>query len=347
MCADKPSRKNITLQDDPNFDPSTQLPGLDLLTSLGTWDGPAWGVLDSQKSASQLTPLGSQNSSNGRGNININLPDSSNGSINFRVDLGPNSPASWKPGYLAEFDAATAKKAQEEDHGQGFLDFDIFGNLLDDDNDGPVLPSLTNNEDQGAQPLQQQLLEDGTQLQVAKERMPLGVAIPDEQLLPDAAAFPSRKKTTQNARHDSSSTQSSERSATARAQAAKIKQRARQKKIDSMIDTSAQLSRKDMKDWQVNYVERMKGLCKQTKGTSASQARKNAPAFLYLGGVAKVGALATPGVDNYAHPLVEAFAGKFFKAAILGREVQGNELSTSTPGHKSSRRAHLEAFAEN
>ena len=344
MSADGYSRKNITLQDDPNFDPSTQLPGLNFLTSLGTWDGPAWGILESQKSASQLTPLGSQSSSNGRGNISINLPDSSNESINFRAELGANSPTSWKPSYQAKLDAATTKKPQEDDHGHGFLNFDIFGNLADDDNDSPVLPSFINDENQGAENLQRQLLDDGTQVQVAQERNPTGVAVPNEQLLPDAEAFPARKKTTQNTQHESSSTQSTDRFATAHAQAAKLKQKLRQKKIDAMTDTSAQLSRKDMKDWQVNYIERMKELCKQAKGTSAAQARKNAPGFLYLGGVAKVGAPAISDVDESAHPLVEAFSGKFFKAAILGRQVEDEQLST--PGRRRARRAHSEAFAE-
>lgn len=337
MATNQQRRENITLQNDPNFDPFMPLPGLDLVTAL-SFDGDLGNLFASQKTdsqkLSQFTPLASQNSSSGRGNISINLPESIGDSYHLPSDLGPNSPAGWKPNYQSEFDPPL-------NHGHdslgGFgLEFDIDGNLIEDDIPAPPLPG---NDEQEGQVFQQQILDAGDQVQVAQQDGEPGVVIMSEQPLPDAEAFPSRKAPTQ---HHSSATQSSEDSATGRVAAAKGKRKTRMKKANTMMDANPQLLRKDMKNGQLNYVELMDEIRNRPKVVSIAQAKKNALAFLYGGGVARIGAPAIADIDGFAHPLAEDFAGRFFKARVLDREVK--EDVEITP--KRRRRGHSEAFAE-
>lgn len=339
--ADEQSRESITLQNDPNFDPSSALPGLDLITALA-WDGDVKDLFQSQKTdsqkVSQFTPLGSQNSSSGRGNINIDLSDSFHESYHLPSDLGRNSPESWKPHLQSEPNIAPLN--HEQYNLGGFdIEFDVDGNLIEFDNDLPQLPLPVNN-DQNAQVLREQIMEAGEQIQLASQNREPGVVIMGEQPLPDAEAFPSRKAPAQP---NSSPAQSSEDSPTGLVAASRLKRDARKKKAAAMVDASTYLKRKDMRDWQLNYVERMDEIRDRPKATSTSQAKKNALAFLYGGGIANIGAPAIADIDGSAHPLAEDFAGKFFKARILDREVEVDEQQT-TPQRR--RRGHSEAFAE-
>lgn len=341
ITADEQSRESITLQNDPNFDPMSALPGLDLITAL-TWDGDVNNLFQSQKvdsqKVSQFTPLGSQNPSSGRGNISIDLPESFHDSYHLPSDLGRNSPAGWKPGYQPEPNLGSMN--HEQYNLGGFdIEFDVDGNLIEFDD--PAQHPLLGNNDQNAQVFQEQLLDVGEQVQVAQQQGEPGVVIMGEHPLPDAEAFPSRKALAQPV---ASPTRSSEASSTGLVAAARHKRQTRHRKIaEAMIDIHPQLSRKDMKEWQANYVERMDEMRNRPKVTSAAEAKKNALAFLYGGGVASIGAPAILDINGSVHPLAGDFAGKFFKAHILGREVE--EYEEVNP-KKRRRRGHSKTSAE-
>lgn len=310
------------------------LPGLDLLAALSFDDTGnlfASQKTDSQK-VSQFTPLNSQNSSSGRGNISINLPDSMGGSFHLPSDLGRNSPTGWKPKYESEFDPPMK---QDEGLGDFGLNFDEDGNLLDDD----LLPALPMNVEEEGQVFQQQILDASDQVQIAQQDEEPAVVIMGEEPLPDAEAFPTRKAPAQS---NSSTTQSSEDTETARAAAARAQRKTRMKKANAMMDANPQLTRQDMKDSQDNYVERMNVINNRPKPTSIGQAKKNALIFLYNAGVANIGLPAIADVDNFVHPLADDFAGKLFKANVLDRDVEYDQGA----GSRRRRRGHSEAFAE-
>lgn len=320
------------------------LPGLDLLNAL-QWDTNIDQIFATQKTDSQklslFTPLASQNSSGGRGNISINLPDeSSYGSYRLPSDLGRNSPAGWKPNYQPEFEAPLMQHDQDLVGDLGF-EFDEEGNLIDLDN-GPALPALPDRNDWDAPKVPGQQVDAESQVQVPQQDEEQGVLIMEEQPLPDAEAFPSRKDGMHN---HSSTTRESETTTTDRAAAAKLRQKARMKKMKAMVDSNPQLSRHEMKEWQNDYTDRMDALRTQPKTTSAAEARQNAPHYLYVGGVASVGFPFAPGFEGFAHPLAEDFAGKLFKARLLEREIEDDE-ETTPKRRRRRRRDHSEAFAE-
>lgn len=226
------------------------------------------------------------------------------------------------------------------------LEIDEDGNfigVLDELPELPPLPGAMDGEYE-AQLFHEQVLEAGEQLpQHPKQVGGRGAAVKGEQALPDAKAFPSRAGPRQPS-SSSSSTLSLETSETERA-VAPVKRRGRPKRNKIMFDQKDHISREEFRSWSQNYVANMERLRNRPKLTSVSQAKKNALAFLYGNGIAKVGIPIIGDIGGLTHPLAEDFAGSVLRARLHGRLVDDNEQDSISK--RGRRRGHSEAFADN
>ncbi|KAF5645749.1 meiotic cohesin rec8 [Fusarium tjaetaba] len=333
--AGKSKRHQITLQDDPSFDPLSTIPKLDLLASVNDL------VLlstkfSSQGSVSQMTPKTQGSSSSGRGNslLNFDIPQSSHSGRSYRLptDLDHDSPFA-KP--------FRAHDAVEDFNPFGVdianmpgldLNFDLDGNLIEFGDMEPQLPPLP-----GTAAFEEQL-----QVQAANaagpgvENGPLGgdnVIIMGEDALPDAEPFPKRpvaRKATSSAEPSSESVSTEEAKAPLR--------RRRRRRIRQMVDGKDHIAATEMRSWSMNYLDNMKANYKPRSAATVAQARHNAKAFLFENGLAGIGRACS----GAAHPLAEHFSGMALLAQLQGKNPE-QEPEPVTRGH---RRTSAEAFED-
>ncbi|KAJ3479228.1 hypothetical protein NLG97_g8373 [Lecanicillium saksenae] len=251
----KTKRTSITLQDDPNFDPMSQLPPLDL--SIIDTD---WLTIPSQGSAgnfSQMSPLQaytsrqSLRSRHSPSVINLELPPSSH------------SPASYKwPSHHGQSSSPVARFSQgvfddeldivpaHEDEfdaivGVG-LTFDGDGNLIEAVEEDQELPPFF-----GDMPSNVSMPAPGAQqLQPLDDFFMLG----EEQVLPDAEAFvppaapqPQQKRVAASEENETITTTEVEQAS------APAKRRRILRHVD-MIDDEISLPRSQQKHWMNDYV---------------------------------------------------------------------------------------------
>ncbi|OAA54186.1 Rad21/Rec8 like protein [Cordyceps fumosorosea ARSEF 2679] len=340
----KTKRVSITLQDDPNFDPMSQLPPLD----LGIIDTD-WLAIPSQGSAtkfSQMSPLQAYTSRRGSVNrhtslINLELPPSSHspGSYRLPAHLGQSSSPYAKLG--DDFDDRPAFIPTQDDEFDAIagigLNFDGEGNLIEAIEEEPELPpffgdmpSNVSMPASGAQPLQP--LDDFLMMN-------------EEQALPEAEAFPAaatQAASNENDRIVVLSDENGTLTTTETVQQAAHAKRRRVARNVSMIDEVISLPRSQQKHWLNHYADIMASETKRQDGTTAAQAKKNALAFVLQNDLAEVGlSFRATGV---VHPLANTFSG-WNVLSQLNPEAFG-QPEPETPRRTSRRRKSEEAFGD-
>ncbi|KAJ4321069.1 R8 protein [Fusarium piperis] len=332
--AGKTKRHNITLQDDPNFDPFNSVPNPDLLTSANDL------ILFSnrfsfQHNVSQMTPLTQGTDSSGRNHslLGLDLPQSSHSGGNYRLptDLNQDSPFA-KPfnpqDPLTDFDPFGGDEL--EGLPSVFLNFDADGNLVGLDEPEPELPPLPGLGEFDLRPQ-----DSSSGLGSDKEQVGGGnVVIMGEDALPDAEPFPKRRRTENSTSSVVPTTESVE---TEQAQAPA--RRRRRRKLCRMVDQRDHVPSAEVRSWSVNYLTNMEASRKPIPTTTITQARKNAKAFLFGNGIAGVGRT----LAGYNHPLAKDFSGMPLLARLQGREPEQEEK----PKTRQRRRVSDEAFEEN
>ncbi|KAM3509373.1 hypothetical protein MY10362_000612 [Beauveria mimosiformis] len=335
----KTKRVSITLQDDPNFDPMSQLPPLDLAV-IDT----EWLAIPSQGSAtkfSQMSPLQAYTSRRGSMNrhtslINLELPPSSHspGSYRMPAHLGQSSSPYAKLGPFDDMPELLQSQEDEFDAIAGIgLNFDGDGNLVEEEPELPPffgdMPSNVSMPASGAQPLP---LEDL-------------FLMGEEQALPDAEAFPAPAATLTN-RSNSRVVVSEENETVTTSevvQAAAPAKRRRVARRVPMVDEETALPRSQLKHWFSHYADIMADAARPRGGTTApAQARRNALAFVLHNGLANVGLVAR--ATGVAHPLSVAFSG-WNVLSQLHPDAFG-QPEPETPRRSSRRRKSEEAFDE-
>ncbi|RSL82654.1 hypothetical protein CEP51_005015 [Fusarium floridanum] len=329
--AGKTKRHNITLPDDPNFDPSNSAPDPDILTSVNDLISFA-NKFSSLKIDSQMTPLTQVTGSSGRSHslLGINLPQSSHsgGSYRLPTDLNQDSPFA-KPfnpqDPLTRFNPFDGDEPELENHPGVFLDFDADGNLVGLDESESELPSLPGFGGFDIQPQDNIASSSPVKEQVRGEN----VVIMGEDALPDAEPFPKHRR---GKKSTSSVVLTTESVETEQAQAP-ARQR-RHRKLYHMVDQIDHVPSAEFRSWSTNYLANMEAEAsrKPFPTTTVTQARKNAKAFLFGNGIADVGR--TFAGSN--HPLVKDFSGMSLRARL-----QDNE-----PKRRGRRRVSAEAFEE-
>ncbi|KAM0477403.1 hypothetical protein ACHAP7_006531 [Fusarium lateritium] len=329
--AGKAKRHQITLEDDPAFDPLCGLPRFDLLSSaddlalLST-------QLSMQNNVSQMTPLTQGSSSSGRNNslLNFDLPQSSHSARSYRLptDLDHDSPFS-KPFHAQDLLEDFNPFGEDMASMPGLdLNFDADGNLIDFGDLEPQLPLLP-----GTEAFEEQL---HIQAANAADKGHIGddnVIIMGEDALPDAEPFPKRPVTV---KHTSSAEPTSESVETEQATAPARRRRPRRK--HQMIDRKDYVTMTEIRSWTSNYLDNMKTNHKSRSTTTLAQARHNANLFLFDNGIAGVGTTSLGAI----HPLAKDFAGtKFFKF-LRGEDSEQD----SEPRLRGRRRVSAEAFED-
>ncbi|EXK31004.1 hypothetical protein FOMG_12814 [Fusarium oxysporum f. sp. melonis 26406] len=333
--AGKSKRHQITLQDDPSFDPLSTIPKLDLLASVDDL------VLlstkfSSQGSVSQMTPMAQGSSSSGWGNslLNFDIPQSSHSGRSYRLptDLDHDSPFA-KPLHAQDPVEDFNPFGVDISNMPGLdLNFDLDGNLIEFGDMEPQLPPLPGTA----------AFEEHLQVQAANaaglgvENGPLGgdnVIIMGEDALPDAEPFPKRlvaRKATSSAEPSSESVSTEEAKAPLRRQ--------RRRRIRQMVDGKDHVAVTEVRSWSMNYLDNMKANYKSRPATSVAQARHNAKALLFDNGLAGIGRACS----GAAHPLAEHFSGMALLAQLQGK----NPEQDAEPVTRSRRRVSAEAFKD-
>ncbi|KAM0356158.1 hypothetical protein ACHAPU_000553 [Fusarium lateritium] len=332
--AGKAKRHQITLQDDPAFDPLCGLPKFDLLSTADELV-----LLSTQLSnnVSQMTPL-TQNSSSGRNNslLNFDIPQSSHSARSYHLptDLDHDSPFA-KPfpaqDPLDDFNPFGHDMASMPGLD---LNFDADGNLIDFGEMEPQLPILP-----GTEAFEEQLhIQAANAASLGADKGLVGddnVIIMREDALPDAEPFPKRPVTTKltsPAEPTSESVETEQATAPAR--------RVRPRRKPQMVDGKDYITMAEMRSWSSNYLNNMETTLKSRLATTITQARHNAKVLLFDNGLAGVGKAPLGAV----HPLAEHFAGMTLLAQLRGDDPgQDSRSGSVSRGH---RRVSAEAFGD-
>ncbi|KAF5670630.1 meiotic cohesin protein [Fusarium heterosporum] len=333
--AGKAKRHQITLQDDPAFDPLCGLPKFDLLSSAEELV-----LLSTQLSnnVSQMTPFSQNSSSSGRNNslLNFDIPQSSQFVRSYHLpdDLDHDSPFDRQ--YPAQDPLDDFNPFGEDMASMPGLDlnFDADGNLIDFGEMEPQLPILP-----GTEAFEEQLhIQAANAASLGADKRLFGddnAIIMGEDALPDAEPFPKRPVTTKptsSAEPTSESVEIEEATAPAR--------RARSRRKPQMVDGKDYITMKEMRSWSSNYLNNMETALKSRSATTITQARHNAKVLLFDNGLAGVGKAPLGAV----HPLAEQFAGMSLLAQLRGEDSGQNSGSGSAS--RGRRRVSAEAFGD-
>ncbi|CAM1501774.1 Fc.00g037580.m01.CDS01 [Cosmosporella sp. VM-42] len=339
--AGKAKRHQITLQDDPSFDPLSILPNLDLFSMAN--DLVFFSTESSIQNVSQMTPLNSSqgSSSSGRRSLfGFDLPQSSRSGSGYCLpsDFGHDNSPFPKP--LDEVDPMAESQQFGVDEFDPFanigLDFDGDGNLIGLIEPEPELPPLPGSEANKAQRPSQDVNIAGVEQQQGLGQIgDDNVLIMGEDALPDAEPFPKRPA---GKRPYSSSTPTTESFESERATAPA--KRGRPRKACVMVDQQDHIGRVEFRNWSQNYLDNMEASRKRPRTTTQAQARKNALAFLLNNGIANVGN--PKQFAGLVHPLAEDFAGSPLKARLDGKHPEEVEEAAQ----RGRRRSSSEAFKE-
>lgn len=323
-----PRRHQITLQDDPHFDPRSTLPNLDLFN--GTADLKLLASQFSMQNTSQITPLTQGTNSSGRNHslLGFDIPQSSHsaGSYRLPLDFNQNSPLPRRLQLQDQMDEFHPFGTHDYDPVIGINSgFDADGNIIELESELPLLPGSTD--------YKKQLETHGSQCNaIDQDQLGDNVIILGEEALPEAAPFPKRRAPGKDTSDSSSPSSESTESEVARAPAHRRKPR----KTKPMVDQSLILSRAVIRNWEGNYLENMEANPKRNRITPVIKARENARALLFDNGIASI---ARTSLD-VKHPL----AGQFSGISLLAR-LQGNEPEEdSIPIRRGQRRVSAEAF---
>ncbi|RGP68353.1 meiotic cohesin rec8 [Fusarium sporotrichioides] len=332
--AGKSKRHQITLQDDPSFDPLSTVPKLDLLASVDDLVFLST-QLSTQNNVSQMTPLTQGTSSSGRGNslLNFGIPQSSQSGRSYRLptDLDLDLP---KPFHAQDPFEEFNPFGEDIANIPGLdLDFDIDGNLVDFGDLEPELPALP-----GTAAYEEQLhiqAANAANLDTNKGHdAGDNVIIMGEDPLPDAEPFPKRPTATQP-------TSNAEPTTTSTTETIEVKaplRRGRPRRNHQMIDKKDYIPSATIRGWYSTYPDYMEALRKPRPPTTTTEARRNAKALLFGNGLARV-ARSPLGV---AHPLAGRYSGMALLAQLQGRDPEPEPELQS----RGRRRTSAEAFPD-
>ncbi|RGP67195.1 hypothetical protein FLONG3_8590 [Fusarium longipes] len=328
--AGKAKRQQITLQDDPSFDPLSVVPKLDLLASVDDLVFLST-QLSTQNNVSQMTPMTQGTSSSGRGGslLNFGIPQSSLSGRNYRLptDLEHNFPIPFHAQESLEEFGPFGEDMPDLD-----LNFDVDGNLIGLDHLEPELPALP-----GTAAYDEQLhvqAANAANPDAKQERdADDNVFIMGEDPLPDAEPFsklPAATNITSNTEPTARTTETLEIKAPLR--------RGRPRRKHQMIDKKDYIPSAQIRQWSTNYHHNMKAVYKSRPTTTTTQARRNAKALLFGNGLAGV---AKPPLGP-THPLARKFSGMVLLAQLQGRDPE-HERELQSRGR---RRTSAEAFPD-
>jgi hypothetical protein len=209
------------------------------------------------------------------------------------------------------------------------LEIDADGNILELLDNEPVLPPLPNPEDIE---MGEDLGQQNTNNRLAKnfEALVLG----DEELLPDAEAFPIQAQAANLDRLPSSTPSLVPSSPNMQVAHSR---RGRPRKANVLVDEREYVSHREMGRWDLEYLDNMDAVRKDPAKATLGQAKKNAWAFLFDNGVANVG------LDFVPNPLAEDFAGHQFMANLLGPDF-ADQFAVKEVKERRGRRKRSEAF---
>ncbi|KAI1176406.1 Rec8 like protein-domain-containing protein [Nemania sp. FL0916] len=286
--------ENNLVEDDPAFDPLMPIPQFQFETLIASHE-------ISQKTSSQMSPLGSQFSGSHR---------SSHG-FAVQLDIGHSSSASYHGSPFGLEGLYSVQNPSDKPLGlpdddvfgmQGDWGFDIDENgniiesagpmIIDEEPQLPPLPSITG---EGEAPTNIMQLDD----QPAFDRQ--GDVIMQEEPLPEAEPFPEPQHPAPQQENVGSAGQAVAR---------------RKRKL--RIDDHNEISRKQLRIWQSDYLE----LCGShpTRLISAGQAKRNAMLLTFGLGLGNIGQHI--GVPGLVHPLAVSFSGDALFTTVTGIEVE-------------------------
>ncbi|GKT99864.1 meiotic cohesin rec8 [Fusarium langsethiae] len=332
--AGKSKRHQITLQNDPSFDPLSTVPKLDLLASVDDLVFLST-QLSTQNNVSQMTPLTQSTSSSGRGNslLNFGIPQSSQSGRSCRLptDLDLDLP---KPFHAQDPFEEFNPFGEDIANIPGLdLNFDIDGNLVDFGDLEPELPALP-----GTAAYEEQLRIQAANAANLDTKKGHDVGdngiIMGEDPLPDAEPFPKRPTATQP-------TSNAEPTTTSTTETIEVKaplRWGRPRRKHQMIDKKDYIPSFTIRGWYWTYPDYMEALRKPRPPTTTTEARRNAKALLFGNGLARV-ARSPLGV---AHPLAGRYSGMALLAQLQGRDPEPEPELPS----RGRRRTSAEAFPD-
>ncbi|KAI9163176.1 Meiotic recombination protein rec8 [Paramyrothecium foliicola] len=342
--AGKSKRNQITLEDDPSFDPWSTLPNLDL---LNTQENGVFGISQGSVKYSQFSPADMSNQhSLTPGHIGsfygFDLPASSKSSGSYRIPSDLDGHSSLLVKETQGADTMGEFKPFEIDDGfHPFndigLDFDADGNMVGlVDLEEPELPPLVATQHGTSKNVQhlEGLLDQGLDEEILGTGDD-GVLIMGEDVLPDADGFttrPAAKNITRSFTQSTDSTESEKATAPSR--------RTRAKKFKSMMDERIDIPRHELRAGNLGYVENMTAQQRAPTRTTAAQAKRNAMNYVFGNGIAGVGM--SQGESVAPHPLAEMFSGIPLVANLYGLPTE--ELSGLVPKDRGRRRKATEAI---
>lgn len=305
------------------------MPKLDLLASVDDLVFIST-QLSTQNNISQMSPLTEGTNSSGRRDslLNFGVPPSSQSGRTYRLptDLDHDSPFA-KPFYAQDLLEDFNPFGEEMVDMPGLdLNFDLEGILE------PELPALPGTVAYEKQPNIQAANAANLDINKGHNAGDNGI-IMGEDPLPDAEPFPKRPNTgniTSNSEPTSKSTESLEVKARLR--------RGRPRRKHLMIDEQDYVTKAEMRDWRVNYLDNMKAAVKSRPTATIAQVRRNAKAFLFDNGLANV---AKPPL-SMTHPLGAKFSGMTLLAQLQGRDPESEPEFQS----RGRRRTSAEAFPD-
>ncbi|KAI1760938.1 hypothetical protein GGR53DRAFT_522733 [Hypoxylon sp. FL1150] len=298
--------ENLIIMNDPDFVADMRLPVFDLDALLAATSQAT------NKTSSQLSPLESGGSSGPRFDLRLELGHSdSPGSQDSPFGIRGLS-SSQKPD-----DGHVHIHQDDEFAGAGNwgMEIDENGNIIELDDiavaaDEPDLPPLPKMDDGNAdeanadQPAQPNVDDQGD------------IIIMDDELRPDAKAFPERQL---RDGHDPFIDDDQQESP------ARVPLRRRRKARVLQADEETQISRNIIKDWQYNYLQNC-GVKKARPTTGAARSKANAMLLTFGLGLGNIGQ--NLGIPGMVHPLALHFSGDSLFTALTGLDVPEQSRGT-------------------
>ncbi|KAK4151324.1 hypothetical protein C8A00DRAFT_45445 [Chaetomidium leptoderma] len=338
--AGKSKRKELILEDDPEFYLNPNLPAFHF-DDDGNLVVPQ-GSQASRKTSSQLSPLQPDGSFS-----------SSNHSILGGFDLSQSPFGGGNPLIAEPFGAGTMTPGKNDGDLMAFGDEERELQALDDwgieiDADGniipameePQLPRLPHLEEAGGADLmeQDQLIPFDDEGDVVMSGA--GNVFHSDPPLPLRQDGEEEQEREQEQQHEQ---EAQEVAAEDEANSARAPARVQRKRRRPILapDDQTKITRQEIKSWSTNYLANAEEAGKPRHGVTAAEARKNAFNLVFGRGIASVGF--PTGVPGLPHPLALEFAGEGLQARLLGITItHPDDEDAEAP--RGRRRSALEAL---
>ncbi|KAI0393377.1 Rec8 like protein-domain-containing protein [Xylariaceae sp. FL0594] len=297
LYAAKTSRESLMIEDDPAFDPNMPLPKFDL-------DSMVVSQFDTQKTSSQMSPPVTQFSSS----------QSLGGAFQVQLDIDHSSSSAGHASPFHLEGLSSARKVDDEPliftqddddvfgtHGDWGIEIDEEGNIIERESSAvvgeePALPPLPTTEAEGAFSSEYQPHFADHDHDIVQE-----LPLPDAEPLPEPLLEREEHRAFQNDEP--------------------VVRPAHSRRRKILVDDETQLSRKDIRRWQTDYIQN----CGNFKGTVVKprQAKRNAMLLTFGLGIGNIGqSISIPGL---VHPLASQYSGDSLFSKITGIPVANKE----------------------